>query len=104
MDGITNSMGMSPSKLWKIVKDRKTGVLQFMGLQRVRHYLATEPTKTATKPGKHLMGTEFQFCKMRRVVENGCTTMNVNVRNCTVRTVKMVNLMLCILYHSEIFF
>lgn len=40
-----------------------------------------------------LMDTEFQFCKMRRVVENGCTTMNVNVRNCTVRTVKMVNLM-----------
>jgi len=53
LDGITNSMGMSPSKLWKIVKDRKTGVLQFMGLQRVRHYLATEPTKTATKPSKH---------------------------------------------------
>ena len=39
------------------------------------------------------MDTEFQFCKMRRVVENGCTTMNVNVRTCTVRTVKMVNLM-----------
>ena len=52
MDGITNSMGMSPSKLLKIVKDGKTGVLQFMGLQRVRHYLATEPTKTAIKPSK----------------------------------------------------
>ena len=45
MDGITNSMGMSPSKLWKIVKDRKTGVLQFMGLQRVRHDLVTEQQK-----------------------------------------------------------
>ena len=72
MDGITNSMGMSPSKLWKIVKDRKTGVLQFMGLQRVRHYLATEPTKTATKPSKHGGGrgnththTQFDQCSFK---------------------------------------
>ena len=42
LDGITDSMEVSLSKLWEMVKDRKSGVLQFKGLQRVRHDLATE--------------------------------------------------------------
>ena len=37
-----SSMDMSLSKLWEIVKDGKPGVLQFMGLQRVREDLVTE--------------------------------------------------------------
>ena len=54
-EGITDSMDMSLSKLRDIVKDSicqgqyltssvkdRTAVLQFMGLQRVRHHLATE--------------------------------------------------------------
>ena len=35
MKGFTVSMDISFSKLWEMVKDRKTGMLQSMWLQRV---------------------------------------------------------------------
>ena len=35
-------MDMTLSKLGEIMKDREAGMLQSMGLQRVRHSLATE--------------------------------------------------------------
>ena len=37
LDGITDSMDMSLSKLWELVMDRKLGVLQSVGVQRVGH-------------------------------------------------------------------
>ena len=37
LDGITNSMDMSLSKLQELVMDREPGVLQSMGTQRVGH-------------------------------------------------------------------
>ena len=35
LDGITDSMDMSLRKLWKLVMDRRPGVLQSMGSQRI---------------------------------------------------------------------
>ena len=37
LDGITDSVHMNLGELWELVMDRRPGVLQFMGSQRVGH-------------------------------------------------------------------
>ena len=42
LDSITDAMNMNLGKLWEMMGDRRPGVLQSMGSQRVRHNWVTE--------------------------------------------------------------
>ena len=48
MDGITDSMDMSFSEFWEIVKDREAWRAVVHGVAK-RHNLATKPVTTTTK-------------------------------------------------------
>ena len=49
LDDITDSMDMSLSKLWVMVKDRKSGMRQSMGSPKMGHDLATEEQQCVSR-------------------------------------------------------
>ena len=62
LDGITNSMDMSLSKLWELVIEGRPGVLQSMVSQRVRHDWATELTDWLWECVEYLWIFHFSPC------------------------------------------
>ena len=65
MDGITDSMDMSLSKLWKMVKDREASCVAVRGVTKNRIRLsdwtaaAAGPLESILAPGRH--STPFLF-------------------------------------------
>ena len=83
LDGITDSMDISLSKLRELVMDRKPGVLQSMGSQRVGHDWAIEVTKWTLfaypitswqiEGGKVGAVTDFTFLGSKITADGDCS-------------------------------
>ena len=81
LDGITDSIAMSLSKLLEIVKNRSACMLQSMGSQRVGHNLETEQqqikhrmVKTRLNSGVHSCAEHNMGCGERNTPEAGSAT------------------------------
>ena len=59
------------SKLWKMVEDRGTGLLQSTGSQRVRHHLATEQ-QIALNQGQKAIGRNQVLLYSAELCSVGC--------------------------------
>ena len=73
LEGITNSINMSLSMLWEFVMDRRPGVLQSMGSQRVGHNWLTELNWTERSSGCR---TEMMHSVLEK--ENSMTVLKIS--------------------------
>ena len=78
LNGITDSMDTSLSKLWEMGKDRKSGVLQSMGSQRAGHDRVTEQQSFNSIKEVHLggasgegNGTSLQYSCLENPMDGG---------------------------------
>ena len=62
LDSITNSMAMSLNKLLEIMKNREAGMLQSVGLQRIKHNLKTEQPQGKESISGHLNNADVSLC------------------------------------------
>ena len=75
LDSLSDSIGIDLSKLWEIMEDREVWHLQSMGLQRVRHNLATEQQQNSwfsSLSSRNLHNTKSSYVS---VVFQSCLTL-----------------------------
>ena len=72
-DGLTDSMNMSLSKLQELVMDRRPGMLQSLGSQRVRHDWALNWTELNTQGARSGIGDLWVICWLdeARILDGG---------------------------------